>query len=699
MDKKEAENKSETKRLIELEKNLSIFYELLAHERQTEIRAFELSPDYKKSVCKQQLFVGNKNKFLEEVLRFNGRYNLYAGLNERRLNGTNENDIISIKWFFLDIDCKDKPANEEDLLLCKRVTDKIKKELLEKYEAKPTEICSGNGFQLLYRLPEIKITNENREQMHSKIENFTRYLIQKYSNEKIKLDNVADLPRIIRITGTINIKGNKASYFNEISKEPNPKLYEEIMNFNISEKNCPEEKQVKDNSRSGLEFRKILALLREKKSREQIYKEMQAYSKWKDSNEEYKSITFEKAENIYLQEQIPVKAVEQEPTQEILSILQDKYLFEKITKDEFDKKIVGEAQTRKVIFLCSAGGRLIENCQLASYNLLVNDEAGTGKDYVTSKVLEILPKEVYIHKTRISPAVFTYWHSADKEPLWTWDGKVFYPEDISETVLNSDVFKVMCSSGSSATIVIKQRAVDIEIVGKPVLITTTATSTPSPELTRRFVILNLDSSEEQTKAIMKRHCEFAKQGIILEYNEKYKEAMKYLKRVKVLIPFADLIAEILPSKNVIMRTHLPRFLDYIKASAGFYQYQRKIDKNFILATGKDYDLARECFLKLCSNKYMIPLTINQKRILETFEREPEAVNVAKFHANNNFMTLKSMEYNFSILCKYGLLETSTGQDYYNRPIELYNLSKSYRSNEKITIPTFEELCRISKPCI
>jgi len=212
----------------------------------------------------------------------------------------------------------------------------------------------------------------------------------------------------------------------------------------------------------------------------------------------------------------------------VLDILQNPNLFNEITEIEFNKKIVGEIQTRKVIFLCAAGGRLIENCQTASYNLLVNDEAGTGKDYVTGKVLEILPKEVYIKKTRISPTAFTYWHNSTYEPDWSWNGKVFYAEDISENVLNSDVFKVMCSSGSSATIVIRQRAYDIEVVGKPVVITTTATATPSPELTRRFVILNLDSSENQTNAIKKRHSKYAMIGIVPEYNENYKFAMQFL---------------------------------------------------------------------------------------------------------------------------------------------------------------------------
>lgn len=390
----------------------------------------------------------------------------------------------------------------------------------------------------------------------------------------------------------------------------------------------------------------------------------------------------------------------------VQEILKDPDIFNKITEDEFDKKIVGEKETRKVIFLCAAGGRLVENCQTASYNLLVNDDAGTGKDYITGNVLSILPKDCYIHKTRISPTTFTYWHTPQKEPEWTWDGKVFYPEDISEVVLNSDVFKVMCSNGSNATIVIKQEAVDIEIRGKPVMITTTATATPNPELTRRFVILNLDSSENQTKAIMDRHAHYKQTGIVPEYNKDYTEAIKQLKRVKVIIPFATLISSYFPTKNIIMRTHFPRFMDYIAASAAFHQYQREVDQQgFVLAQGKDYDIARSCFLKLCSNKYMIPLTSTQKQILAVFEDDPATNGSASWlhaHIFSKLGTLVTIQKQLDNLVKYGLLQTSTAKDSLNREIEVYKLSESYNPNERLEIPTYEELCRntkVSKPSI
>ena len=379
---------------------------------------------------------------------------------------------------------------------------------------------------------------------------------------------------------------------------------------------------------------------------------------------------------------------------EIELILKDPQIFKKITEDEFDKKIVGEIESRKVIFLCAVGGSLVENCQIASYNLLVNDEAGAGKDYITASILEILPTEKYIRKTRISPTVFTYWHNSKYEPLWTWDGKTFYAEDISEAVLNSDVFKVMMSSGSSATIVIKQQAIEIEIKGKPVIIATTASAVPNAEAVRRLGILNLDSSEDQTKAILKRHSQFKKKGIKPEYDKKYCEALKWLQRIKVKIPFADLMDQYFPIKNIIMRTHYPRFLDYVCASTAIYQYQRSKDgEGFFLAEGQDYDIARECFMKICSNKYMIPLTINQKKILRIFE-ENNGLNepAAKLHSTKcNFLSLPALQTNLGLLTKYGILQTRNENDTWNRDITTYSLAEGYNPNEQFDLPTFHEL--------
>jgi hypothetical protein len=382
---------------------------------------------------------------------------------------------------------------------------------------------------------------------------------------------------------------------------------------------------------------------------------------------------------------------------EALRILKDPYLFDKITITELDKKIVKEIPTRKTIFLC-AQGRLVENCQIASFNLLVNDEAGTGKDYVTNKTLEMSPPTQYVKKTRISPTVFTYWHNATYEPEWSWDGKIFYTEDISEVILNSEVFKVMCSSGSCATVVIRQRAIDIDIKGKPVIITTTANSIPNPELTRRFEIVNLDESMDQTREIMKRHSLYAVKGISPEYDQKIIDALGYLKRVRVKIPYAEKLTALFPSTSVMMRTKFPRFLDLIRASCAFHQYQRaQDDEGFFLADGQDYTIATEVMKKLISNKYLISLTKNQRKMIEFIEKMTEinpdyADSAVKIRESmNNFVSLPAMITNLSLLTGYGLLHVHIGERN-GRDLEQYKLASHIKNGgDSVIFPDFETL--------
>lgn len=348
---------------------------------------------------------------------------------------------------------------------------------------------------------------------------------------------------------------------------------------------------------------------------------------------------------------------------EVRAILEDPKLWSRITKTEFDKKIVGEHETRETIFLCACG-RLVENSQESSFNLMVNSASGAGKDYVTSKVLEILPGNALEKRKTISPKVFSYWHNSKFEPDWTWDGKVCYLEDVPNSVLNADPMKLMASSGNGiSTIVINNRAVDIVVRGKPVLMITTAASTPNPENLRRFNILNLDESKDQTKEIMKRQAEFAKRGLVPEYDNMIKRALGYLARVKVKVPFAERIYPHFPD-NIIIRTAYNRFLDYIKASAALYQFQRDPDEDgYLIATDEDYKRAKVALMKTTSNKTMIPLTKDQKRIIgifETLERQP--YRIADIEPKAPFCAERTLRRRMKELAEFGILKCDSEKE-------------------------------------
>lgn len=382
------------------------------------------------------------------------------------------------------------------------------------------------------------------------------------------------------------------------------------------------------------------------------------------------------------------KQEEGTPSPEAQKLAQDANFFASVVC-ETDKKIKGELEARHTITLCGAG-RLVENANLTSFNLLVNSSnPGAGKDYVVKNTLALLPKPQLVYRSRISEKLFTYWHNKRNEPEWTWDGKVFYGEDISNNVLNSDVFKVMSSSGSHATIVINQEPVDIEIVGKPVMVITSATANPSKEIMRRYPILNLDEGIKQTESIMGSQAEAAEVGERSEYNPMITEALATLKRVKVRVPYASKLVKLFPKEHVIMRTHFDRFLDYIKASAAFHQHQREVDgKGFVIATGLDYDIARVAIVKTASNKHMIPLTKNLQRLLDIVKEFDIAASAADVENKVTFMSRKSIYTNLDKLADNDLLEKTSE---YNEKAKKDVAVWRYKAELEIKLPSWCEL--------
>lgn len=274
------------------------FYDILQHEKQTEIRALKLASDLKTVIDRKQIFVNSKEEFVKIISTLDGQYNLYAGLNERIENGTEKKDVISVKTIFQDIDCIHKPASAEDLLKAEAVADNILNDLEQQTGVRGCKIYSGNGYQLLFKIPKIDITDANRVEIDNKIQVFTRELIAKYSTDTIKLDNVGDLPRIARITGTKNMKGGSESKFVEVNIVDNPKLRDIIMNQVITSvetsirPSTPEQDKV---DRSAKEMAALHSMIKRGWSREKIDSEMMMYAKWSEGPQHYRDQQYKKA--------------------------------------------------------------------------------------------------------------------------------------------------------------------------------------------------------------------------------------------------------------------------------------------------------------------------------------------------------------------------------------------------------------------
>lgn len=522
---------------------------------------------------------------------------------------------------------------------------------------------SGNGFKVVVKIPEVKDDDEYKKYWISIARHFDLN-----ENDEASKD----------ISRACYISTDKEPYFN-----PNSEIYtEQVEDTSIIPIAISNTNKKRDTSRSGLEYRRLIALFRSGKTRQEAIKEMQAYAKWVTSPEQYRQHQLDAAESFVLTEQENKQTKNVELAKETLKILKDPNLFELIIQ-ELNKTIEGEQKSKKAITLslCSVW---VDGCEVP-LNTLVSSESSAGKSYICKKIIKLFPKEMVIYRTKITPEAFTYWHN---EPEWDWDGKICYLEDISQGILDAPSFKVMCSEGSTATIVNKQKAIDIEIRGKPVMLITTARTSPNTEILNRFQIVSLDESSQQTERIIFRQ---AKQSNDEKYNPDIISALSCLKRKVVFIPYAEKIAQYIKDSfnfgSLRLRRDFSRLLDLIRCSAVLHQFQRSInERDEIIADEQDYIIARECINYIQTQTFK-GLTHKLKKAFDCCEALVE-FSAKDIHNKFPFVNQK-MWYNYlDDLCERGMLITELRKVEESKSrVTYYKINKA----GSFTLPEFKSL--------
>ena len=154
------------------EKEIGKCYQFLNHNYETEIRLI----DPNKKNPPKSIFIHSEEEFVKNCKNYNGNYNIYAGINERKPNGDSGNDVISVKTIVIDIDSKKEKgyekesATEEELMGAKEDCDNILDGIKKTKHPEPTKLFSGNGYQIWISIPTIKITDENRKKIQTKIQ-------------------------------------------------------------------------------------------------------------------------------------------------------------------------------------------------------------------------------------------------------------------------------------------------------------------------------------------------------------------------------------------------------------------------------------------------------------------------------------------------------------------------------------------------
>jgi len=178
-----------------IESDILKFYEFLGHKSETELRLID--PTKKEKAL--SIFVHNQTEFLDVCKQYNGKYNIYAGINERRIYGMNDADVIAVTNIGHDIDCH---GDVSKLPLAKDIVDEYLQATTASCMNEPLVLCSGRGYWVIHHVSPIANTDENK----SKIKLWASKIKRLFEQPGVEFDStVYNFSRIARVPGTLNI--------------------------------------------------------------------------------------------------------------------------------------------------------------------------------------------------------------------------------------------------------------------------------------------------------------------------------------------------------------------------------------------------------------------------------------------------------------------------------------------------------------
>ena len=382
-------------------------YHLLAHEHETEVRLI----DPRKKSPPKSIFVHTEEEFVEACRKHNGEYNIYAGINERTAGGTKKTDVLNVKTVVVDIDSnhpKDQAATQDEMDKARDTLNEILKSL-DQDEFKPSGVMmSGNGYQIWFSIPSIKISDTNREEIEGKLKKLQGWF-KTFEGKNATIDNIGDLPRIIKVAGTMSVKGDNTSErpwrcacWEQYAPSPSANLRDKVLMLSPDtpqtqtgdgvKKEYDKKKRDKllesdlkmlrlyegeveqwgYKSRSEAEFALILMLFRGGLTKEEVWGAMDdaRTGKWAAAGDEYKRYTLDKAEKYTKkskQNELDTPAYNDDITQTFPSLfqLQKKKALSRLAehiREKYHVKTVIETEPKPVLYRWN-GGHYVPNAE------------------------------------------------------------------------------------------------------------------------------------------------------------------------------------------------------------------------------------------------------------------------------------------------------------------------------------------------
>jgi hypothetical protein len=286
-------------------------------------------------------------------------------------------------------------------------------------------------------------------------------------------------------------------------------------------------------------------------------------------------------------------------------------ILDEFAKDIHARGVAGEDNTLKLIFLALASRYLKRPT-----NIVVKGPTSGGKSFVTEKVLEYFPGSAYYALTSMSEHALAYF----SEPLQHRFLVLYEYAGMAGDFANYMVRSLLSEGRIRYQTVEKTQdgmvPTLIEIEGPTGLIITTTKIDIHPENETRLLSVNVLDTREQTKDVLL--------AVARSNDEPSDFSTWHALQIwldhsnhNVVIPYAEILARLIPPVAVRLRRDFGSLLTLIKAHAILHQYHRVVDlQGRIIATIGDYSSVRDIVSEVLS--YGVGISVD-KKIRETVE--------------------------------------------------------------------------------
>jgi 5S rRNA maturation endonuclease (ribonuclease M5)/energy-coupling factor transporter ATP-binding protein EcfA2 len=270
-------------------------------------------------------------------------------------------------------------------------------------------------------------------------------------------------------------------------------------------------------------------------------------------------------------------AMSETERQAALSFLKDPRLCERIVEDFRRCGLVGERATVLTAYLGAVSRKLNEPLAL-----LIVARSGAGKSALQDALCAFVPPEELVRVTRLTGQALFYKdpYSLQRKLLVIAEEEGAQQAVYSLRTLASDQRLSIAATRTDPNTG-KLSTEHYEVFGPVVIVITTTSAEAFDEETRsRFVLLSLNESIEQTRAILARQRRNYSLSGVLEQAEAeavkrlHHHAQRLLQPLAVVNPFVEYLTY--PAERLIHRREQRKYLSLINAVALLHQHQREV---------------------------------------------------------------------------------------------------------------------------